>query len=112
MDSVFFVCDNSMTGHICNDICKFIPKLLRQMNKSLTAANGTGPCLQEGTVCFQSLYDDGMKHTFILDNCLFNPVQTHLCIYSPQEDLQKYLLMPTEILTSKLELNPNFSLMC
>ncbi len=49
-DSVFFVCDNSITGHICNDIQKFIPGSLCQTNKSLTTANGTGPCLQEGTV--------------------------------------------------------------
>jgi hypothetical protein len=49
-DSVFFVCDNSTTGHICNNIWKFIPGSFRQTNKSLTTANGTGPCLQEGMV--------------------------------------------------------------
>jgi hypothetical protein len=27
-DSVFFVCDNSTTGHICNDIQKFVPGTL------------------------------------------------------------------------------------
>jgi hypothetical protein len=27
-DSIFFVCDNSTTGHICNDIQKFIPGTL------------------------------------------------------------------------------------
>ena len=49
-DSTFFVCDNSTTGHICNDIQKFIPDSIRQTNKSLTTVNGTGSCLQEGTV--------------------------------------------------------------
>jgi hypothetical protein len=50
-DLVFFVCDNSTTGHICNDIQKFVPGTLQQTNKSLMTANGTGPCLQEETVC-------------------------------------------------------------
>jgi hypothetical protein len=35
---VFFVCDNSITGHICNDFWKFIPGSLCQTNKSLTTA--------------------------------------------------------------------------
>ena len=72
-DSVFFVCDNSTTGHICNDIQKFVPGTLHQTNKSLTTANGTGPCLQEGTVRLHLNDDDGMKHIFILDNCLYHP---------------------------------------
>jgi hypothetical protein len=49
-DSIFFVCNNSTAGHICNDMRKFIPGSLWQSNKSLTTANGTGPCLQEGIV--------------------------------------------------------------
>jgi hypothetical protein len=49
-DSSFFVCDNSTTGHICKDIRKFVPGSIQQTNKSLTTANGTGSCLQEGTV--------------------------------------------------------------
>jgi hypothetical protein len=48
--SIFFVCNNSTTGHICNDIWKFIPDIMQQMNKNLMTANGTEPCLQEGTV--------------------------------------------------------------
>jgi hypothetical protein len=72
-DSVFFVCDNSTTGHICNDIQKFVPGTLHQTNKSLTTANGTGPCLQEGTIRLQLNDDNGMKHVFILDNCLYHP---------------------------------------
>jgi hypothetical protein len=38
-DSSFFVCDNSTTGHICNDIRKFVPGSIRQTNNSLTTAN-------------------------------------------------------------------------
>jgi hypothetical protein len=72
-DSIFFVCDNSTTGHICNDIQKFIPGALCQTNKSLTTANGTGPFLQEGTVCLQLQDDMGSEHVFILDNCLYHP---------------------------------------
>ena len=72
-DLVFFVCDNSTTGHICNDIQKFIPGTLRQTNKSLTTANRTGPCLQEGTVRLHLNDDNGVKHIFILDNCLYHP---------------------------------------
>jgi hypothetical protein len=72
-DSVFFVCNNlTTTGHICNDICKFIPGSLHQTNKCLTTANGTGPCLQEGTVCLHLNDDNGVKHIFILDICLYH----------------------------------------
>jgi hypothetical protein len=72
-DSVFFVCDNSTTGQICNDIQKFVPGTLQQTKKSLTTANGTGPCLQEGTVCVRLQDDMGTEHVFILDNCLYHP---------------------------------------
>ena len=30
--SIFFDCDNSTTGHICNDLLKFIPGTLQQTN--------------------------------------------------------------------------------
>ena len=73
MDLVFFVCDNLTTGHICNDIRKFIPGTLRQTNKSLTTANRTGLCLQEGTVRLHLNDNDGVKHIFVLDNCLYHP---------------------------------------
>ena len=72
-DSIFFVCDNSTTGHICNDIQKLIPGTLHQTNKSLTTANKTGPCLQEGTIRFHLNNGDGVKHIFILYNCLYHP---------------------------------------
>jgi hypothetical protein len=72
-DSVFFVYDSSTTGHICNNIQTFILGSLHQTNKSLTTANGTGQCLQEGTVQLHLNNDDGVKHIFILDNCLYHP---------------------------------------
>jgi hypothetical protein len=71
-DSVFFVCDNSTTGHICNDIQQFVPGSLYQTNKSLLTANGTGLCLQEGTVNISLIDDNGTRHAFILDSCLYH----------------------------------------
>jgi len=72
-DSSFFVCDNSTTGHICNNIRKFVPCSIQQTNKNLTTANGTGSCLQEGTVKIRLIDDAGTQHIFILDNCLYHP---------------------------------------
>jgi hypothetical protein len=72
-DWVFIIWDNSTTGHICNDIRKFVPNSLWQSNKSLTMENKTGPCLQEGMVQLQLIENDRMKHNFILDYCLFHP---------------------------------------
>ena len=71
--SIFFVCDNSTTGHICNDISKFVPGTLRQTARRLTTANGTGPCLKEGTVQLSLRDDDGKLHKFILDDCIYHP---------------------------------------
>ncbi len=72
-DSVFFACDNSTTGHICNDIQRFVPESLYQTNKSPTTTNGTGLCLQEGTVNISLIDDNGTRHAFILDSCLYHP---------------------------------------
>ncbi len=72
-DSIFFVCDNSTTGYICNDFRKFLPGSLCHSNKSLTTANGTGPCLQEGMVQLQLIDGEGMQHIFLLENCLYHP---------------------------------------
>ncbi|KAL7547062.1 hypothetical protein ACHAWF_010384 [Thalassiosira exigua] len=72
-DSIFFVCDNSTTGHICNDISKFVDGSLHQTNRQLTTANGSGPCLQEGTVRIHLTDDDGKRHLFTLDNCIYMP---------------------------------------
>jgi hypothetical protein len=71
--SIFFVCDKSTTGHICNDIQKFIPGSLHQTKKCLTTSNGTDPCHQEGTAQIQLLDNNGTNHIFILNNCLCHP---------------------------------------
>jgi hypothetical protein len=67
-NSVFFVCDNSTTGHICNDIRQFVPGSLHQANKSLTNANGTGSCLQEGMGKISLIDNNGTRCAFILDS--------------------------------------------
>ena len=71
-DSVFFVCDNSTTGHICNDLLKFVPGTLKQTNRRLTTANGTGPPVQEGTIKIHLVDDNGKRHIFILENCIYH----------------------------------------
>ncbi len=43
-----------------------------QTNNSLTT-NGTGSCLQEGTVKIRLINDAGTQHIFILDDCLYHP---------------------------------------
>ena len=102
-DLVFFVCDNSTTGHICNDIRKFIPGTLHQTNKSLTTANGTGPCLQEGTVRLHLNNDNGVKHIFVLDNCLYHP-NLPVNLLSTRRLAEKFI-DENGIQTSKHELN-------
>ena len=62
--SIFFVCDNSTTGHIFNDLLNFIPGTLHQTNRRLTAVNGTGPPVQEGTIKIHLTNDDGKVHFF------------------------------------------------
>ena len=63
-DSIFFVCENSTTGHICNDLLRFIPGTLQHTNQLLTTANGTGPPVQEGTIKIHINDDDGKVHFF------------------------------------------------
>ncbi len=89
-DSVFFVCDNSTTGHICNDIWKFVQGSIQQTNKSLTTANGTGSCLQEGTVKIQLINDVGTQHIFIFDNCLYHP-NSPVNLLSTRQLAEKFL---------------------
>ncbi len=72
-DLIIFICDNSTTGHIFNDIQTFVPGTLQQTIKSLMTTNGTGPYLQEGTVCIRLQDDMGTEHVFILDNYLYHP---------------------------------------
>ena len=102
-DSSFFVCDNSTTGHICNDIRKYVPGSIRQTNKSLTTANGTGSCLQEGTVKIRLIDDAGTQHIFILDNCLYHP-ESPVNLLSTRRLAEKFLML-TEIRTKRLASN-------
>ncbi len=108
-DSIFFVCDNSRTGHICNYVQVFIPCSICQMNKCLTTANGTGPCHQEGTVRIQLLDDNCTNRIFILDNCLYHP-DSPVNLLSTRNLAEKYVDV-MEILMSKLKLNQDTLLM-
>jgi hypothetical protein len=47
--------------------------LFSQANESLTTTNGTGLCLQEVTVNISLIDDNGTRHAFILDSCLYHP---------------------------------------
>ena len=89
-DSIFFVCDNSSTGHICNDIRKFVPGTLCKTLRRLTTANGTGPCLQEGTVKVHLKDDDGKAHIFLLDNCIYLP-ESPVNLLSTRRLAEKFL---------------------
>jgi hypothetical protein len=60
MDSSFWVCDNSATGHICNDRTLFIGNLTLE------------PLLM-GTVQLLITDDDGEKHTFTLTHMNYMP---------------------------------------
>ena len=59
-DLVFFVCDNSTTVHICNDLLRFVPGSLQKTTRRLITANGTGPPVQEGTIKINLTDDDGI----------------------------------------------------
>ena len=72
-DSILFVCDNSTTGHICNDLLRFVPGSLQQTTRRLTTANGTGPPVQEGTIKINLTDDDGKIHLFFLEGCIYHP---------------------------------------
>ena len=89
-DSIFFVCDNSSTGHICNDIRKFIPGTVRNTARRLTTATGTGPCLQEGTVCVHLMDDDSNRRVFLLENCIYLP-DSPVSLLSTRRLAEKFL---------------------
>ena len=73
IDSIFFVCDNSTTGHICNDILKFTPGSLQQTNRRLTNENVTGPPVQEGKINTHLTDDYGKLHLFFLEGFIYHP---------------------------------------
>ncbi len=55
------------------NIQQLAPGSLYQTNKCLTTANGTGSCLQKGTITISPIDDNGTRHAFILDSCLYHP---------------------------------------
>ena len=89
-DSIFFVCDNSATGHICNDIRKFVPGSIRSTARRLTTANGTGAYVQEGTVRVHLTDDDGTRHVFVLENCIYLP-ESPVNLLSTRRLAEKFL---------------------
>ena len=71
-DSVFFVCDNASTGHICNDSSLFVGELQASSCQLITATSSS-ICIQEGTVKLRLTDDDGKIHIFILADCIYHP---------------------------------------
>ena len=71
-DSIFFVCDNYTTSHICHDLLRFVPGSLQKTTRRLTTANGTGPPVQEGTIKINLSDDDGKTHLFFLEGCTYH----------------------------------------
>ena len=74
--SIFFVCDNSTTGHICKNLIKFITGTLHYTNPRLTTANGTGPPVQEGTLKTHLTDDDGRVYLCFLEGMHISPIIT------------------------------------
>ena len=68
-NSAFWVCDNSATGHICNQANMFHGPL-KPSNCGVQSATGTSDPLQMGTVVLSVIDDEGMEHTFILSRVL------------------------------------------
>ncbi len=52
--------------------------------------NGTGSCLQEGTVKIRLIDDAGTQHIFILDNCLYHP-ESPVNVLSMRRLAEKFL---------------------
>ena len=89
-NSIFFVCDNSSTGHICNDVSKFVPGTMRDTLRRLTTANGTDPCLKEGTVRVHLLNGNSKRHAFLLENCIYLP-ESPVSLLSTRRLAEKFL---------------------
>jgi hypothetical protein len=72
MDSSFWLCDNSATGHIFNNRTLFIGNLV-PLIYIVGAATGTLVPTSMGTVQLQITDDDGEKHTFTLTHVNYMP---------------------------------------
>jgi len=71
-DSSFWVCDNSATGHICNDKSLFSGELVPSIYIVGAAAGTSEPTLM-GTVVLRLTDDKGDKHTFTLTHVNYMP---------------------------------------
>ena len=71
-NSKFWVCDNSATGHICNDMTLFHGPLVSSLIEVSTATGSTNK-LNMGTVVLTLTDDDGVEHTFTLQRVIHMP---------------------------------------
>ncbi len=71
-DSSFWVCDNSATGHICNNQSLFTGNLVPSIY-IVGAATGTSEPALMGTVELRITDDDGEKHKFTLTHVNYMP---------------------------------------
>ena len=69
-DSSFWVCNNSATGHICNDRSLFHGELVPS-TFSVSAATGTSETNLMGTIVLSVRDDDGVEHTFTLREVVY-----------------------------------------
>jgi hypothetical protein len=71
-DSSFGVCDNLVTGHICNDRTLFTGDLVPSIY-IVGAATGTSEPTLMGTVDLRITDDDGQRHKFTLTHVNYMP---------------------------------------
>ena len=71
-DSSFWVCDNSATGHICNNTTLFTDDLVPSIFEIGSATGILIPTLM-GTVILRITDDKGEKHSFTLKNVNYLP---------------------------------------
>ncbi len=71
-DLSFWVCDNVATGHICKDKSLFTRDLIPSIYEIGMAAGKSIPTLI-GTVTLRVTKDNGVKHSFVLDNVNYLP---------------------------------------
>jgi hypothetical protein len=72
MDSSFWVCDNSATGHICNNKELFTDELVPSIYEIGSATGILMPTLM-GTVTLRITDNEGAKHSFVLKNINYLP---------------------------------------
>ena len=65
-DSTFWVCNNSTTGHVCNDKSLFHGPLIPSHYQIGSATGTSSPDLM-GTAILWVKDDNGIEHTFTLD---------------------------------------------